>query len=307
MDPEILVIGESLIDIVRQAGQPAAAHPGGSSMNTAVGLGRLGHSPTLATWIGRDEYGQLIADHCAQSHVTILPGSDGAPHTATADAAIDAAGQARYTFDFDWRMPPIPDDERPWLVHTGSLGALFGPGGEDVCAYIESQSATSLITFDPNCRPSLMGEPSRVRALCERYVEACSLVKVSDEDLAWLYPATDSDDALLDRAHAWAGRGASVVVVTLGARGALAVTAQGDELHVPPDTSHGLVDTVGAGDSFMAGLIHGWATGWADHATPLLGTPDHLQAILNQAATIAGITVSRAGANPPWLAELPGT
>ncbi len=340
MDPSVLVIGEALIDVVRRPDLTERRLPGGSPMNVAIGLGRLGHPVTLATWIGRDPDGESIAAHCAGSRVRLLPGSDQGARTSTAAATVDDDGQASYDFDLDWRTPAIPATEHPAVVHTGSLGALLEPGGDDALAYVTGARADALITFDPNCRPSIMGEAAAVRARVERYLAAADLVKVSDEDLAWLYPEATTVESRLDQAHRWAGAGPAVVVVTLGADGAVAftrdqeVTGGGRATSSPPSldaagsgglparaplghpaealrveavSSYGLADTVGAGDSFMSGLIHGLIVhGWADPARRSLFGRDRaaLGEILVQAATIAGITVSRAGANPPWLDEL---
>ena len=296
MDPEILLIGEALIDIVRRPSQEPQFCPGGSPMNVAIGLGRLGHHPTLATWFGKDEFGRTIADHCQASGVSILEGSDAAPRTPTADARLDEAGHATYVFDIDLQMPAIPDDLHPMLVHTGSIGALVPPMATDVLAYVEASEA--FVTFDPNCRPSIMGAPDEVRSLVERYVQAANLVKVSDEDLEWLYPQMSD---LEDQARRWLDLGPKIVVVTMGSRGAVAV-AKDWAITIPADTSPGLADTVGAGDSFMTGLIHGVLK--HERPSDLAETPQIFESILTQAAIMSGITVSRAGANPPWLAEL---
>jgi len=304
MDTEILLIGEALIDIVRRPDRDPQFCPGGSPLNVAIGLGRLGHHPVLATWFGADEYGRVIASHCAASNVQVLLGSDQAPHTPTADARLDEAGHAQYVFDIDSQMPAIPDSLTPSVIHTGSLGALVPPGAHDVLAYIEAKQGTAFITFDPNCRPSVMGDPAQVLGMVERYVAASNLVKVSDEDLAWLYPSMVTDEVLLAQARTWAQSGPQVVVVTRGRRGAIAVTAEAD-FAVPADTSHIVVDTVGAGDSFMAGLLHGVLThGYAQQVEGLGKNLEDLAVILTQAAAISGVTISRAGANPPWLSEL---
>jgi len=303
---DILLVGESLIDVVRRPGLAPQAHPGGSPLNVGIGLGRLGYAPLLATWYGRDDYGAMIAAHCAESGVTILPGCDRAPFTTIAEAVIDDAGDASYTFTLDWQMPPLPVALDPWIIHTGSLGALLPPGGLDVLAYVEGRAGRTLITFDPNCRPSIMGPADDVRPAMERYVAASNLVKVSDADLGWLYPGTTGADALIERAREWARLGPGVVVLTMGEHGAVGVTRD-DTVRIPADTSRGLVDTVGAGDSFMSAVIHGLATrGYTapDADRTLAGSLDDLHSILTGAAAIAGITVSRAGANPPWLADL---
>lgn len=318
----VLVIGEALIDIVRRPGQAPRYLPGGSPMNVAVGLGRLGWAPWLASWYGRDDFGRMIERHCADSGVSLLPGSAGAARTSTAEAVIDAAGRAQYGFDLDWRLAPIPPRWRPALVHTGSIGAERAPGGWDVLAYVESIRAEAIITFDPNCRPPVIGPADQVAAMVERYVAAADLVKVSDEDLAWLYPGDDDRDRLIDRAADWLGLGPAVVVVTLGGAGSVTVTKGAGTIVAPADTSHPLVDTVGAGDAFMAGLIDGLLgrslgqvgeppAGWPSRSVEAIraglgGDRPGLEAILAQAGRIAGVTVSRPGADPPWWNELAG-
>ncbi len=307
MRPEILVIGEALIDVVRRPGEPVQRFPGGSPLNVAVSLGRLGHEPLFATWFAADEGGEAITAHLAASHVHLLPGSDQGRRTTTAEALIDAEGHATYCFDADSRMVGVPGDLTPAVVHTGSLGAILDPGFDTVVDWVEAVHGRALVTFDPNCRPSVMGEAAQVRAKVERYAAVADVIKISDEDLAWLYPGLDDDAAMLEQARRWLAAGVSVVVITLGALGSITVTHDSSPLRVPADTTHGLIDTVGAGDSFMAGIIHGLVThGLADPAMPsTLGTDQAAWTrILTQAAAIAGLTVSRAGANPPWLAEL---
>ncbi|MDR2930966.1 MAG: PfkB family carbohydrate kinase [Propionibacteriaceae bacterium] len=308
MNPEILVLGESLIDVVDRDGEPTRRLVGGSPLNVAVGLGRLGHQATLGTWFADDTDGQMIRQHCLASHVDLLPGSDQARTTSTAAATIDATGHASYTFALDCRIPPVRDNLRPAIIHTGSIGAILNPSGTAVRSYVKRMRGKAIITYDPNCRPSIMGSAASVRPQVEQYVALSTMVKVSDEDLGWLYPNATGREDLIGVATHWATTGPSLVVVTLGGDGAIAITGHGC-VTTPADTSHGLVDTVGAGDSFMAGLIHALIQrGYADPArrTELGDNPEDVKAITTQAAAIAGITVSRAGANPPWLSELTG-
>jgi len=299
MDPDILVIGESLIDIVRRRTEETEFFPGGSPLNVAVGLGRLGRRPRLATWFGSDELGELIVAHCEESHVEITEGCDRAQCTSTAEATIDENGHATYVFDIDWQMPPLAD-ANPTLIHTSSIGALVEPGATRVLDLIESTEA--FVTFDPNCRPSIMGDQGTVRAKVERYVAASDLVKVSDEDLAWLYPGAATQDEQESQLRTWLTMGPQVVVLTMGARGAMALT-ESAKIEVPADTSRTLVDTVGAGDSFMSGLINGILS-WGPPQSGVFTNPDVLREILAESAVISGVTVSRAGANPPWFSEI---
>jgi len=299
MTPDILVIGESLIDIVRRRDAETQFFPGGSPLNVAVGLGRLRRHPRLATWYGSDELGELITAHCEESHVELIPGCDKAERTSTAEATIDDEGHANYVFDIDWQMPPIAEPQAT-LIHTSSIGALVEPGAAKVLALIQSTNA--FVTFDPNCRPSIMGNPDTVRPMVEAYVAASGLVKVSDEDLAWLYPDATTQEAQESQLKHWLDMGPHAVVLTMGSRGAVGLTSSA-RIEVPADTSRPLVDTVGAGDSFMAGIING-ILNWGPPQSGAFTDPDVLKEILSESAVISGVTVSRAGANPPWFSEI---
>jgi fructokinase len=272
-------------------------------LNVAVGLARLGRPTTLATWIGDDPDGALLRAHLDRSGVALLGGSDGAGRTSTATASLDQSGGATYVFDLAWELPVISSTARPLVIHTGSIGAILDPGGQAVLAAIQDNPAGALVTYDPNARPQIMGDPASAAGRVEALVRAADLVKVSDEDLAWLYPGQEPRDV----ARRWLGEGPGLVVVTRGGQGSLAVTARGDECEVPvaPAT---VVDTVGAGDSFMAGLIHGlWDLGLVGPqgkaALREIGT-SAVRGVLELASRIAAVTVSRAGANPAWLEDL---
>ena len=297
-----LVVGESLIDVVRRRDGSVDEHPGGSPMNVAIGLGRLGRQVELLTWFGQDTRGAALREHLAESAVRVVEGSDGAASTSVAIATLDATGAATYTFELDWQVPPrgeLLDDVV--VVHSSTIGAALAPGGEAVLDLLSRARSSATVTYDPNVRPTLLGDGAR--ALVERLVELADVVKVSDEDLAWCEPGS-TPGAVAAR---WASRGPGLVVVTNGAEGVLATTSAGLTVTVP--SRHVVVaDTVGAGDSFMSGLIDGlWTAGLlgADRREAL-GRIDEstLIAILERCAEIAGITVSRAGANPPWAREL---
>ncbi|WP_372594451.1 carbohydrate kinase [Actinotalea sp.] len=299
-----LVIGEALIDVVRSGGQTLGRHPGGSPMNVAIGLARLGRAADLLTWFGADEDGAAITAHLAASGVDVVPGSASAERTSVATATLDADGVATYDFDLSWQVPSTwASPPLPIVVHTGSIGAVVEPGGSDVAHILEAHRPTATVTYDPNLRPSLMPPPADTRPVVERLVALSDVVKVSDEDLAWLEPGTEPTDV----ARRWVGLGPAAVVVTRGGEGAVAVTRSGltVEVATPRVT---VADTVGAGDSFMGGLIDGlWLAG-------LLGGERRAalhdagastwQEVLERCTRIAAITVSRAGANPPTRAEL---
>jgi fructokinase len=303
--PRALVVGEALVDVVLRRGAQPAEHPGGSPANVAIGLGRLGRRVDLLTWLADDAYGDLVREHLAASDVHVLAGDRGPERTSVARAHLDDQGAATYEFDLTWDLPGRFDegDDTPAVVHTGSIATVLTPGAEAVARLLADRRATSTLTYDPNLRPALMGDAGATLPVVERLVELADVVKVSDEDLAWLHPGV----APVEIARDWLRRGPALVVVTLGGEGALAVTAAGDEiaLTAPPVT---VADTVGAGDSFMAGLIDGlWSAGLlgAD-AREQLHAVDRatVERVLVRCAAIAAITVSRAGANPPTSAEL---
>lgn len=235
----------------------------------------------------------------------VLHGDRTPAATPVATAHLDPAGVATYEFDLEWDLPSTWDEDADdaLVVHTGSIAAVLTPGGPKVADLLGSRRATSTLTYDPNLRPALMGDPADVLPVVERLVRGVDVVKVSDEDLAWLQPGV----APAEIAETWVRTGPALVVVTHGGEGAFAVTSAGARLSVAAPRVT-VADTVGAGDSFMGGLIDGlWSAG-------LLGAgrraalhdvdADTVQAVLERCARIAAITVSRPGANPPTRVEL---
>ena len=299
---DVLVVGEALVDIVERMDGTRAEHPGGSPANVALGLARLGRSTRLLTRIGDDARGQQIRHHLESSAVGLLPGSVTHAVTSTATALIDEHGVASYVFDLDWELPTGVDLGAYRALHTGSIAAFLPPGGDEVVDLVEHAAGRLTVSYDPNARPRLMGEPHAARARVERIVALCDLVKVSDEDLAWLTPGRDVAQVAAD----WLAAGPGIVVVTLGSGGSLAVCSAG-RVDVPAPAVE-VVDTVGAGDSFMSGLLDHLAGAGllgADRRQALRGiTTVDLEAMLRHAAGVAAITCSRAGANPPTRAEL---
>ena len=298
-----LVIGEALIDVVHSADGRIAEHPGGSPANVALTLGRLQRPAELLTWIGSDVYGDLIRKWLAGSQVALSPGSDGAASTSIATAHLGADGAATYTFDLDWNLPRnVVVPEGTTVVHTGSIAAILAPGASAVRTLLESLRHRATITYDPNVRPTLMGSPAQARPQIEALVQTADVVKVSDEDLLWLYPGAD----LSVIATTWQRSGPAVVVVTYGGDGAVAYTATERITVAAPSVT--VADTVGAGDSFMGALIDGlWGADLLGAtkrpALKAIGS-DVLRTVLERCVRVAAITVSRAGANPPRLAEL---
>ncbi|MDR0435206.1 MAG: carbohydrate kinase [Propionibacteriaceae bacterium] len=298
-----LVVGESLVDIVPDAAGDVGEYPGGSPMNTAVGLARLGRDVRLATWYARDARGALVDAHLAASGVQVLPGTYGAARTPTAKVVFQPDGSARYVFDISWHVPEIPAEWRPLVVHAGSIGASRFPGCSEVLDVLRRFHPVATITYDPNARPHAIGDADKVRAQMEACAATSDVVKASTEDLQWLYPDRDPEASALE----WLAGGPSLLVLTAGADGVQAWTKSGLRLRQdPPEVS--VSDTVGAGDSFMAGLIHQlWRAELlgAENRTKLAAmTLEQLSAALGFATRTAAITLSRKGANPPWSTEL---
>jgi fructokinase len=302
MSDHALVIGEALVDVVVSSDGSVESHPGGSPANVALGLGRLGRDVELLAYLADDANGELIREHLAASAVSLAQGTLDAPRTSVATAHIGPDGAATYEFDLTWALSQAADPRRdPVVVHTGSIAAVLEPGAARVHHLVASLRDRATITYDPNARPTLMGNPADARAVIEHMVDLADVVKVSDEDLLWL--AGDIDAV----AREWAQRGPALVVVTRGGDGASAFFADGRELSIGAPAVD-VADTVGAGDSFMGGLIDGlWTAGvlGADRRLDLHALDDAtVRDILHRCARIAAITVSRAGANPPGSAEL---
>ncbi len=308
IDPHILAIGEALVDIVSPISNPGATIeiPGGSPANVAMTLGRLGRNVALQTWIGRDARGDVITKHLGDSHVFVTPESAGATHTPTALATLDEHGAATYTFELEWApTPPIHVSQTALVVHAGSIATVIEPGAPAVLDALVSARQHAIITYDPNARPAIMGSPEESLAMVNKFVAVSDVVKVSDEDIAWLTGGRAVEDVLRD----WLTMGPAIVIVTRGERGALAHTVSGvRRAAVPADVA--VVDTVGAGDSFMGGVIDAlWSLGLVGATSrPALHNldDDQVRTILDRASAVSEITVSRSGANPPWLGELAG-
>nr|WP_098465220.1 carbohydrate kinase [Isoptericola jiangsuensis] len=301
-DGHVLVVGEALIDQVHRADATVDQHPGGSLANVALTLGRLERDVRLATWIADDDHGEVIRNWLRGAGVALVPGSTAAAATSVATAHLDEHGAATYDFDLEWRVPRATRAEGALAVHTGSIAALIEPGATQVRQLLISARADATLTYDPNVRPALMGDPADARTRVEELIALADVVKVSDEDIAWLAPGVEPAEI----ASAWLALGPALVVVTLGGEEALAVSSNGQQRVAAPPTT--VVDTVGAGDSFMGALLDGlWQAGLlgGDRRDALRGIDDGaLVALLERCVAVAAVTVSRAGANPPHRTEL---
>ncbi|GAD34979.1 sugar kinase [Microbacterium sp. TS-1] len=289
--PEVLVLGEALVDIV-ETDDRVTEHVGGSPANVAVGVARLGVPVRLATRLGRDERGERIARHVREAGAEVAEASWTEAPTDTARARIRPDGSAQYDFDVAGVVPPVPRGDAA-LVHTGSIALFLDPGGETCLAALEAARGEAIVTVDPNIRPALVGSRQTALARFARAAAAADLVKLSDEDAEWLWPGADADGVL----KTIAGLGAAAVVMTRGREGAIGRAPDGAVVEVA-GVAVTVADTIGAGDSFMASLI---AT-LVDRGLP--ADADALADAMGVAARAAAITVSRPGANPPTRAEL---
>jgi len=299
------VIGEALVDLVGQrGGRTFVAHPGGSPANVALGLARLGDTVTLTTELGHDAFGQLITAHLEASGVVVDGGRKSDNPTSLAIATL-AAGVATYDFRIAWTLPALaPLGVEMRCLHTGSLATALAPGGAAVLDLMkrERERGRVTISYDPNVRPALLGSAELARPGIEELVALSDVVKVSDEDLSWLYPGDKDEDV----AARWFELGPALVVVTRGGEGLYGLS-QRVELRRPAIPLE-LVDTVGAGDSFTGGLLDGLRRadliGGARRDALVAIDEATLASVLEEAALVAAITCSRPGADPPTRAEL---
>ncbi|MEF2975902.1 carbohydrate kinase family protein [Subtercola sp. YIM 133946] len=303
-----LVIGEALMDVVTTTPDGAPhikRHPGGSPANVALGLARLDVTTRLLTSLARDAFGRMIAAHLQDSGVSIVTESFGAERTSSAVATIRPGGSADYDFDVVWQLPDGPAVPPADIVHTGSIAAFLQPGAEQVFQIIASRPE-SLVSFDPNIRPSLVPDRARVSAQFERFAGVSQVVKLSDEDASWLYPGRELDAVR----HDLFDSGVQLVAVTLGAEGSMLSTREHSVSIAALSGVQG--DTIGAGDSYMAALLAGILKLPADSggaepagAERLAGLRMHdLESLARFAASAAAVTVSRNGADLPHSADL---
>ncbi|HEX3929736.1 MAG TPA: carbohydrate kinase [Nocardioides sp.] len=292
-----MVVGESLVDVVRRPDGSTVEHPGGSAANVAVALARLGRPVQLLTAYGDDERGAVLTRHLNQSAVGLVGDPRILDRTSTARASVAADGSATYAFDIEWRLPEVERLD-PVVVHACSIGAVLEPGASDVRRLLESLRPTATITYDVNARPAVTGLGAEVVAGVERIVAMADLVKASDEDLAVLYPGQSVDQAV----RRLLGLGATAVILTRGPDGATWFEEAG-RTDVPAAEAE-VADTIGAGDTFGAATIDAlFDLDGLGGRLPALESVE-IESILRQAARAAAVTVSRPGADPPYRHEL---
>jgi len=334
----LAVLGENIVDLVPDeglsgeatgGGAPARvavpagedvpayrAHLGGGPANAAVAAARLGSPTALLARVSRDGFGQRIRDRLARAGVDgryLVPARE---PSSLAVVSFDAARRPSYDFwlagtaDWQWSEQELPDplDDDVRALHVGSLAAFLEPGASAVDRFVRAEGLRGRVTlsFDPNLRPAILvdadGSLDVARQRVERLVGLVDVVKVSDEDLGWLYPEVEPDKA----AAVWAAHGPALVVVTHGAEGAVAIS-RAATVAVPAPVVD-VVDTVGAGDTFSGALLHGLDTagllgpGGAERIAAL--DADGLTRLLTTAVTAAALTCTRAGPTAPTAADL---
>jgi fructokinase len=310
----VAVAGEALVDFV-PAGTDGVfrAVPGGSPANVAVGLARQEVPTRLLARIADDLLGHRLRAHLDGNGVDLSFAVRAAEPTSLAIVAVGPDGVVEYDFrvdgtaDWQWREPELVGAlEGVAGLHCGSVAMTTPPGDAVLAALVRGARETATVSYDPNCRPLLMGPPEEVRPRVEALVATADVVKVSEEDLLWLVPGALPEQTV----QAWLDLGPSLVVLTQGPRGALAVGASAGTVHVPGRPVV-VADTVGAGDSFMAALV------WGLHRRGLLGadrraalrglSSDEAAAVVDAAVRASAITCGRVGADPPTAAELERT
>ena len=292
----IWVAGEVLIDVL-----PTGPVVGGGPANTAKALARLGNTVDFIDGISTDEYGvnarkELIRDGVGLSHCLTSE-----KPTCTATVTLDALGSASYefridgtaTFDFSHSWLPDPERLKPSVLHIGTLVTIIEPGASVLFDWAMRVSEFAPIVFDPNIRPSVLRDRETYVVAVEKWIGLSSIVKVSDDDIKWLYP----DESIDTVAQRWLSTGVSCVVITRGAAGLIGYTEHGIEEVTGAKVT--VIDTVGAGDTVGAIVVEGVL----NHSVAgLHGEVLHL--LLQKAAVAAGITCSRVGAEPPYKHEL---
>lgn len=301
----VLCLGEALIDVVIRADE-SSEHVGGSPLNVACVLANLNRQAAIASWWGKDRHGRMIEDFAAHHKVSVIPGSNAAEATSIAYAHLDDEGRANYTFDLTWNVPALPSPDEVAHLHTGSLAATFEPGGSAVLEAVATFSQQGTVSYDPNARPDIMKSPEKVIDRIEQIVALSDVVKASDEDLSWLYGHSIPVEEIMRR---WGKLGPGMIIVTRGPWGAYArLSSERDMMVIDPLTVD-VVDTVGAGDSFMGGLLSGLLD------AGLLGSCQAKERLrkatwadvlpsLHRATITSGLTVSHAGAYAPSFEEI---
>ena len=297
---QVWVAGEALIDLIPDASERKPI-VGGGPANTAKVLSKLGIDTQFIDGISTDDYGKVAKDELISAGVKLDYVKYSDKPTCLAIVSLSDSGSASYefvientaTFDFTLNWLPNPQTERPSLLHIGTLATVIEPGASVLFDWAQSVAKVSPIVFDPNIRPAVISDQKKYLMQVERWVSISSVIKVSDEDLKWLYPPLEIDQVV----NNWITKGPSLIVVTYGDKGLVGYRV-GEKVSVDA-VKVAVADTVGAGDTVGAILVEAIVK---DGLDTLSGV--RLEMMLKRAAKAAAITVSRSGANPPTLKEI---
>lgn len=309
--PRLTVAGEALIDLIQDGSTGSyRATPGGSPFNVAIGLARLGHRTTLMARLADNAFGRQLRAHAEAEHLDLSHAPVAAEPTTLAVVSLDRDAQASYDFymqgtaDWQWtdaELAGVPVDTA--VFHFGSLASWTPPGSARVHAAVAAlrSGGGALVSYDPNIRPALLGSPADARALVERSVSVAHIVKASREDVGWLYPRAPLDEV----GARWRELGAVLVVITEGPGGAAVFLRDFGPARRPGREAR-VVDTIGAGDAFMAGLLGGLAGRGVTSPGRLRDcSPAAAGSAVDEAILISALTCERSGADPPFAAARP--
>ncbi|KAA2316846.1 carbohydrate kinase [Pseudooceanicola sediminis] len=309
----LICCGEALIDMIPtptvEGPDGFVPHCGGAIFNTAIALGRLGANSAMLSGVSTDLFGQRLADALSGAHVStdMLIRSD-RPTTMAFVTLVD--GKASYNFyDENSAGRMITPSDLPETLSDSIEAFYFGgislacePGADAYAALCDRVHTDHVVMIDPNIRPGFIRDQDRFRARLDAMLGQSDIIKISDEDLDWLRPESAPLD---EKAFSLCESGPAVVILTRGRDGASAYFGDGRSLHVPARPAQ-VVDTVGAGDTFNAGVLFRLSElGLLNKAALRDIDTGALSDALGFGARVAAVTVSRAGANPPWRSEVP--
>ena len=296
----IWVCGEALIDKITSGGEVREI-PGGGPANTAHALARLELASEFIGGLSTDTYGQMMREQFTAAGVGLQFTPTHELPTCTANVTIAADGGASYqfiidgtaTFAYDEKNLPMIEKEKVDAIYFGTLAAIVEPGASVLFEWMKKAAGKVPIIFDPNIRPTVLGDREKYQASVARFLQIADVVKASSDDISWLYP----DLHEFEVAKSWLNHGVKLVVITRGENGLVGITNE----HVieVPGIEVDVVDTVGAGDTVGAILAEGIVTHGFERALTV-----ELSHILHRAVVASAITCSRQGAQPPYKKEL---
>ncbi len=309
----VLSCGETVMDFIPVETVTGAKGylpaPGGSPLNTAITVGRLGVEAAFLGKLSTDFFGDEFVARMEENQVSTRYLTRVEAPSTLAFVKRGPSGDAQYAFftaaTADRLLAPtdLPSElpSEVSCLHFGSIALALPPASETITELVLREHGRRVLSFDPNIRPALIDDPAEYRARFERLATSSTILKLSDADLAWLYPEESYEQAV----RRTVALGAPVVIVTRGADGVTGVCSDGTVEVAAVEPATGVVDTVGAGDSFQGAVLAGLQRAGKLSPSAVAGiSRDELELTLSFAARVASVTCSRAGAEPPWIDEL---